>query len=347
MKKILLAWILSAALLLTSCTAAPSGASAGEAAEETAATPTEAETAAPDGMLSAIDHSVVEPDELAAMTDGEAAAYRALTDALLAREESVTLDADAERVEFLLELLHESPYYFFAESVDAQGTQVTFRYAYTAQEQQEMQELMDSALLSIVNCDAAPDDNELDTILKIYSAVTHRIEYDLEREDNKELGSPLFDYPADEVYKALRDGKALCYGFAFVMRYALLQRGIDAFCVYGECRSHEQGHEWVVFRLGDRYYHCDPAWDRASDNNVKLIHFGKTDDERTADTLYPRDFAEYHEAVYPAFVCDDERFGIFRNVVSFSYTGGHCFYIEDRDGNGAVFDTESFTVAEA
>ena len=323
-----------AAMLLSACAEA-----------EQASAPTEpSDEPAPYRAITAIDHSVVEPDEAAAMSQSDRAAFRALTDALLAREEQMTLDVDPSRVAFLLELLHESPYAFFASDFRADGTQVAFTYAYGAQEQQRMQELMDSELLAIANDKAAPGDNELDVILKIYCAVAHRIEYDLQREDNKQLGSPLFDYPADEVYKALSDGKGLCYGFAYVMRYALLQRGIDAFCVYGDCLARQAGHEWVVFRLGDHYYHCDPAWDRASGEYAKLLHFGKTDGEREADTLVVRDFSSYHEAEYPAVVCDDDRFDFFRDIIRFSYVDGHRFYLENRDGDGVLFDTETFEI---
>ena len=339
MKKILLAWILAIALVLGACGQA-------DPASVPDPDPTDAtEYPAAYRAITAIDHSVLEPDERAALTQEELAAYRVLTDALLARDDQAILDVDASRTEYLLDLLRESPYYFFASDAKAEGICVKFTYAYSAGEQQRMQELMDSELLEIANKYAAPDDNELDIVLKIYSAVTHRIRYDLEREDNKQLGSPLFDYPADEVYKALRDGKSLCYGFAYIMRYALLQRGIDAFCVYGDCLAREAGHEWVVFRYDGQYYHCDPAWDRAEDEYAKLLHFGKTDGERIADTLVMRDFSEYHEADYPAVVCSDDRFEIFRDIVRFSYANGHCFYIENRKGKEAFFDTETFTVS--
>lgn len=296
--------------------------------------------------VQAIDHCVVEPDERAAMSAADLDAYRALMSAVLSREAEVTPGVSGDRLTFLLELLHESPYGFFAASAAAEGNAVHIEYAYSAEEQAGMLDLMDRELLSIANADADPGDNALDVILKIYGAVGRRIIYDTSREDNKELGSPLFDYPADEVYKALRDGKGLCYGFAYVYRYALLQRGIDAYCVYGECRAHDMGHEWVEFSYDGEWFHCDPAWDRAADQGVKLMHFGKTDSEREADTLVPRDFAEYHLPEGEKVTATDERFEIFRGTVGYSYIGGHSYRLTDRNDKTSVFDSEAFTVTE-
>ena len=205
-----------------------------------------------------------------------------------------------------------------------------------------MRRFIDGEILTIANSRAEEGDNALDVILKIYFAVAHRLTYDDEREDNKLLGSPLYDYPADEIYKALRDGTSLCYGFAYVMRYALLQRGIDCFCVYGECRAHDMGHEWLVFEYDGEYFNCDPAWDRASMGYAKLVHFGKTDEERKGDTLAVRPFAEYHDSAFGEVRCTDGRFSIFRGVIRYSYIREHRYLVEDRNGQQYIFDSETF-----
>ena len=336
--------LLLAAVLLCSCADAGRPA-ADDTTEDITPTPP-AEDVRRFDPIGAVDHCVVEPDERAAMSAADREAFRVLMDAMLARRDEVVLDADEDRIAFLLELLHESPYGFFVSSATAEGSAVSLDYAYPADEQAAMQSLMDSELFAIANASADPNDNELDVILKIYHAVGERLIYDTTRDDNKQLGSPLFDYPGDEVYKTLRDGKGLCYGFAYIFRYALLQRGIDSWCVYGECRAHDMGHEWVVFRYDGEYFHCDPAWDRAADLSTKLMHFGKTDSEREADTLVPRDFAEYHLPEGGEVTCTDERFAIFRGTVSFTYVGGHTYRLTDRDENTQIFDSESFTINE-
>lgn len=319
------------AVLLCGCTAQPENRTRTDASQSAAYTP-----------LTEIDHYVTEPDERAVMSESDRSAYRQLMDAVLSRRESVTVSGDQEPA-FYLDLLRSSPYGYFLSDVTITGDTFALSYAYSAEEQAQMLAFIDGEFLKIANTDADPEDNELDIILKIYSAVTNRLDYDLEREDNKQLGSDLFDHPADEIYQALKTGKSLCYGFAYLMRFALQQRGIDCFCVYGECRAHEMGHEWILFSYDGAFFHCDPSWDRANGVYPKLRHFGKTDEERVADTLEPRDFSEYHYAAYGTVTCTDERFSIFRDVTHFSYVSPHRFYIETSEGESHIFDTSDFS----
>lgn len=332
MMKRFFALLLAAVLTLASC--AP-------AAEPDATAPPDDTT---EYTVAAIDHSVVEPDVAAVMSDRDRELYRAMTDAMLARRDAVDVSGSDIGVDVLLDELRRNPYGFLLRSARAEGGRVVFTYAYTEQEQADIVAFMDSELLDIVNCDAAAGDNTLDTILKVYYAVTHRLTYDRERDDNKQLTSPLFDYPGDEVYKALRDDKSLCYGFAYILCFALLQRGIDCFTVYGNCHAHSMGHMWNVFRYDGAFFTCDPAWDRSDDGFSKLYHFGKTDDERFADTLEARDFGEYHYAAYGEVKCTDERFSIFRNINRFSYVREHDFFLESIDNDEFIFDTSTFTL---
>lgn len=335
MKVKLTALLLAVCLMLGACSS--KSAPAKKEAEE----PTEYTETYP--RLTQIDHCVLEPDDRARLSEKDKLAFRALTEAMLARHDSIVLDTDAATAAVLLDLLRESPYYYFLSKADVDGDTVRFSYAYPAEEQQEMLTFIDEQMLRIANHEASENDNALDVILKIYLAVTHEMTYDLERTDNKELGSPLFRYPADEIYKALRDKKSLCYGFAYVMRFALLQRGVDCFCVYGLCSAHDDGHEWIIFRYDDTWFHCDPAWDRVSNGYSKLVHFGKTDLEREIDTLVMTDFSSYHDPEFGEIKCTDERFQILRGMTRLTYIGGHHYYMTDLKNKEYVFDTETFS----
>lgn len=337
MKKLFPALLLTACLLLASCTAdAPVGTDATE--------PTE--YADPHAPITAVDHCVLEPDDRAQMSDNDMTAYRALMEAMLSRRERVTPQPDTVTLDFLLDLLQQSPYYYFLSGTIIDGKTVRFSYAYPAAKQQEMLDFIDEQIIDIANHEADPDDNELDILLKIYLAVTHAMKYDTEREDNKKLGSPLFIYPADEIYKALRDKKSVCYGFAYTMRYALQQRGIDCFCVYGLCTLHGDGHEWIKFLYDGQWFNCDPAWDRVTNDYAKLIHFGKTDREREVDSLVETDFSTYHDPAFGDVVCTDDRFFVLRKIVRFTYISGHHFYMTDNFDNEYIFDTETLTLEE-
>ena len=336
------ALLIAAAVLLCSC-AAP--ADTDITTGYTQAQPTEAEYKSY-SPIEAIDPCAVEPDERSVMSANDVEQYKVLMDGMFSRKERIELYLTGDRAQFLLDLLRQSPYYFFVDEAQVEGSTVLLSYAYSADEQDEMRRFIDDELLAAANSDACEGDSELDVILKVYGAVASRLTYDDKREDNKELGSPLFDYPADEIYKALKDGKSLCYGFAYVLRFALLQRGIDCFCVYGECRAHDQGHEWVIFRYDGEFFNCDPAWDRVADEYPKLVNFGKTDAERTADTLTPRPFDEYHYAKYGKVECTDKRFAALRGMVSFRYLSGHRYRVEDRNGYARVFDSVTFALTD-
>lgn len=334
MKQSLFALLLAVCLLLASCTAS--------APAVKDASPTEYERKTE--PLTEIDRCAVEPGARERMSDKDMLAYRTLMEAMLARRDSVRPEVDTVTAAYLLDLLRRSPYYYFLSDAEEDGGEVRFTYAYSAEEQAQMLSFIDDELLKIVNFETKETDNELDIILKIYLAVTHGMTYDSERTDNKMLGSPLFDYPADEIYKALRDKKSLCYGFAYVLRFALLQRGVDCFCVYGLCTSRGDGHEWVIFRYGDHWYHCDPTWDRADNSYSKLIHFGKTDREREVDELeISRSSLSREEGGYTDIKCTDDLFHIFRAIRRYSYIGGHRYYMVDNDGAEHIFDTESFS----
>lgn len=337
MKTKLTALLLAVCLLLAAC-------SAGDPAQEEKTDPTE--YSATYKPISQIDHCVLEPDDRARLSDRDRLAYRSLTESMLARRDSITLDPDTVSVDNLVDLLRESPYYYFLKSTQIDGSTVRFTYAYPADKQQEMLTFIDEQMLRIANHEAKDSDNALDVILKVYLAVTQEMEYDLKRTDNKELGSPLFTYPADEIYKALCNKKSLCYGFAYVMRFALLQRGIDCFCVYGLCTAHNDGHEWIVFRYDDKWFHCDPAWDRAKEGHSKLLHFGKTDREREVDTLVMTDFSSYHDPGFGEVKCTDERFSILRGVVRYTFASGHRYYMTDVNDKQYVFDTETQAFVE-
>ena len=334
MKKSLTALLIAVCLLLGACTA-------GDPAQEEPTQPTEYTAAFP--TVTEIDHCVLEPDDRARLSEKDMKAFRRLMDAMLARWDEVSIYPDTVTVDDLLRLLQESPYYYFLSATTVERNSVRFTYAFPAKTQKEMLAFIDEQMLRIANHEAEPEDNELDVILKIYRAVTREMTYDSDRTDNKMLGSPLFVYPADEIYKALRDKKSLCYGFAYVMRFALLQRGIDCFCVYGLCTTRGDGHEWIIFRYDGEWFHCDPTWDRVSDEYTKLIQFGKTDRERETDALKMTDFSTYHDPAFGDVKCTDTRFELVRNINRCTYIDGHRYFMTDIKKQEKTFDSEAFS----
>ena len=291
-------------------------------------------------IITEIDHCVVEPDDKLHMTDDDELNYQKLMDAMLNRKSKIVLSDDVSKNEFYIDLLKQSPYFYFLSECEIKGDTVHMDYAYSKSDQNKMLEFLDSKFLDIVNTHASSEDNTLDRILNIYGAVARLMTYDHVRTDNKQLDSPLFKYPDDEIYKALKNKESVCYGFAYTLRFALLQIGIDCFCVYGPCSAQGEGHMWNIFKYNGKFYTCDPAWDRAEDDYVKLYHFGKTDKEREADHLKRIGFSSKFYEEYGEVECTDTAFKIFRGIERYSFSRTHTYFMVDYEGEEYIFDTE-------
>ena len=294
--------------------------------------------------FSAINHAVVEPDEKAALSDSELKEYQKLVDAVLNRKESFAFSCDGETARLYSELLKENPYGFLLSDLSVGKNAFSLSYAYSEEEQKEIVAFMDTTLLSLLNQNYSPDDNKLDRILKLYFAVTDFLAYDHTNSDVTPLTDSHLRYPDDAVYLALKTKITKCYGFAFLFDFLMLQNDYDCFAVYGVCRSRGDSHMWNLFEYNGEYFCCDPTWDRSENNYSKLLHFGKTTDERTAESVEGVDFASYHEEGFPPPVCTDKRFSVFRGIVRFSWSEGHRFSMQDFDSHEYIFDTQSFSL---
>ena len=297
------------------------------------------------GRLDAVDHAVTEPDEQMSMSENDKKNYQKLVDGFLNREESVPLNASPDDCAFYLELLRENVYFFLVDdaSYDDSAT-FRFSYAYDEQEQSDIISLMDSAFLGLMNTDCDENDNELDKILKLYYAVTEYLSYDHSGESTTPITDPVFRYPSDAVYRALRDKTTKCYGFSYVFTFVMRQFDFECFSVYGMYRKRSDSHMWNVFQYSGSYFNCDPAWDRSEEAYSKLTNFGKTDAERLSETVEAIDFSTYHEEGYPVPVCIDDRFNKFRGIIHFSYFSPHTFYTEDFKEREQFFHTDTFTL---
>jgi len=292
-----------------------------------------------------INHYTVEPDKASAMDDNDQKYFHKLVDAMLDYKDSVKLNSYDKKNDLYLDALKQSPYYFLVKDYTLSDRYLKITYNYTKEEHKNIIKYMDEQFLDIINCNAQKNDNSLDTILKIYGCVAKGFEYDHSRTENYQIDMPIFTYPSDEVYNTFQTKKGVCFSFAYILNYSLLQAGIESFCVYGNCHAHNQAHMWNIFKYDGEYFNCDVVWDRSEDNGyAKLYHFGKTDAERTSDTLTSINFLSTHYPPYAYIKCTDKRFSIFRGIQRFSYIGKHKFFVEDFENNEKIFDTETFEI---
>ena len=297
-------------------------------------------------IIEEIDHCAVEPDDKLHMSDEDEAHYQTLMDGMLNRENEITLSENREKNEYYIDLLRQSPYFFFVDEYTLNDNSVNFTYEYSKEKQEKMLSFLDEKFLEIVNSHASEDDNTLDKILNVYSAVAHEMTYDHSRTKDMQLTSPLFQYPDDEIYLALKNEESVCYGFAYTLRFALLQLDIDCFCVYGPCRDQGEAHMWNIFKYDDKFYTCDAAWDRSEGGYAQLNHFGKTTKEREVDMLKIKDYSSKFFEEYGEIECTDETFKMFRSIDRYSLVSTHTYFLSDFEGNEYIFDTETLQMKE-
>ena len=111
-------------------------------------------------------------------------------------------------------------------------------------------------------------------------------------------------YGADDI---LRDGMAVCNGYALLLEALLTEAGFNALFVTGTIRPEHRsdittvggatltdgGHAWNMVQLDGQWYHLDATWDDPvpdEPGRVVYTYYMLTDDEvgitRTIDTVY-------------------------------------------------------------
>lgn len=99
--------------------------------------------------------------------------------------------------------------------------------------------------MELINKDVSYTEMQKAIILHDYLAI--QVEYDT-------TGSNTNRFSA---FGALRDGKAVCQGYALAYKYLLNKAGIECHIVTSETLN----HAWNIVKLNGKYYHVDVTWD--------------------------------------------------------------------------------------
>ena len=127
-------------------------------------------------------------------------------------------------------------------------------------------------------------------ILSIYSFVCDTVAYDYDHlEDEK--------YTAHfTAFAALRDGKAVCLGYAALMYRLLLEAGIDCRIIAGYDAETGVEHAWNIVQLGDVYYNLDSTWDAGYVDYAYFLKNQASFADHIRETAY--DSQDFH-TLYP------------------------------------------------
>lgn len=110
----------------------------------------------------------------------------------------------------------------------------------------------------------------------LYSYVTEHVTYD-QRYYTDKAAMP---YASTTALGALRDGIAICGGYAHAVDILFEKVGIECFTVSG--RLFEENHMWNAVRLDGQWLYCDATADRGLSAQFGFLRFGLTEEELTA-----------------------------------------------------------------
>lgn len=91
----------------------------------------------------------------------------------------------------------------------------------------------------------------------LYEWVTANAVYDQDHYDK--LGT--MDPDSHNPYGLLKNGKAICVGFATTFQLLMDMAGVECVTVVGASRDNDADHAWNMVRLNGKWYCADPTWD--------------------------------------------------------------------------------------
>lgn len=294
-------------------------------------------------VLTEINHCTMRTDAGYFLTEQDRAYTKVLTQAVLNRQEYVSLSSDYDANLRVLMAATDNPYWFFVDeenfSKDHTGLFLTYRY--TPAEQAQMQKFMDEEYLTALNSIITPEMNDVDKALAVHHYFGKRIEYDYSWLDAFNMSDEKYLFPDIVIYEALKTGKGVCHTYTYLCEFALRQLGVECLRFTDELNGNEdEGHMWLLVKLEGEYYHMDTTWDSDPySDKVGLAHFGMTDDERRGEgfdlNLYTFDSS------YNGLSCSDPGFQNLRDVLDFEYLGNHRWQLYTSGGAKAVYSSDT------
>lgn len=127
-------------------------------------------------------------------------------------------------------------------------------------------------------------------ILSIYTFICDTVSYDYENLENESYTDKF------TAETALRDGKAVCQGYALLLYYMLLSVGIDCRIIAGYDAETGGAHAWNIVQLDGAYYNLDSTWDAGYYDYWYFLKSPAAFTDHIRDAVY--DSGDFH-TLYP------------------------------------------------
>ncbi len=188
-------------------------------------------------------------------------------------------------------LFYWDGYYSWSYSYSGKVTTVYFEYPYSNEEILSQKQFVEQKLAAIIA--SIPEGlDEYETAVYLHDYICVNFKYDT-------------DYEIRDIYTMLKNGEAVCMGYAYLYGELLKRIGIESRTVISPQTS--LNHMWNEILLDDVWYHVDATWDDPIPDGLgRTLHSNLfLSDDMLVATHKQEDVECVFEAEYS---CTDERF---------------------------------------
>lgn len=185
-----------------------------------------------------------------------------------------------------------------ASIMPAEDMRYKLEYGCSDEKWDEKVESIRNKVTQVILQNVEKDDSDIEKAKAIYKYLSSNMEYDTEmlEAQNAEI---LFSY---SLYDAIMEEKGVCFHFAQVYQYYLMQMGIDSIIltdfgvsdgktdIFGRPVAEGIGHAWNLVNLGDEWYHCDITYENGyyqvqkdsgnEGQDLEYVYWGMGDEKR-------------------------------------------------------------------
>lgn len=297
--------------------------------------PTPTKTPIPEPKLQwSFDAYALSSDAKAYLADREPD-YRKLVDAVLQRQETVTLPK-ASVIPSISCLYAEFPLSVVLRDfkVDKKGTTITLQYVFDQTEHSSRIQAFAQRVESVIREQVKARYNECERALALYRWTAQNITY--------------LDGNDVTPYHALMEGVGICQSYEGVYRYLLLQVGIDARSG-GAFTTDKAAHGWTLVHLNGAWYHMDPTFESGETLGAGLWYFGMDDVRREQSGVVQPINTGIDDWCTQAPACEDASFATLADCLAWEFDEtAHRILLYERNGTQpfAAFDTVTYSMTD-
>ncbi|MFR7592528.1 MAG: transglutaminase domain-containing protein [Longibaculum sp.] len=237
------------------------------------------------------------------LSDGEKNTYQRLYYACYKQYNHMTIeDNDIDRIQSVFEkVLFDHPEFYyvsdqFSYSIDNEKTDFSPEYDYQEKEVKTINQKIKNHTQSFIDKTKTISD-PVEKSKAVYDYIIENVVY----HENEKTDQ--------NIISSLVEGKSVCAGYARGYQYLANRVGLQAVYMVGMDKEDssktdsDEGHAWVMNRIHDDYYYCDPTWGDVDEKGIQHTCYGyfMMDSEemlRCYQVEVPYEQTKHHEINY-------------------------------------------------